>query len=103
MPYRDVNGTIMIDEVEAGTDIANLNKTKEALVSALNNIKYIITLNNDFQGMTAEAINEATIKYSASISEQIRNIDDTIDLINKVVNAYMTTDQSIANTINTTL
>lgn len=103
MPYTDETGKILIDEIEAASDIEKLNQAREKLTSALEKIQQVMTLNTDFDGPVKESVEEATVNFSSALQAQIEAIDSSIRNINHVVNHYMTIDQNLKNTINTYL
>ena len=103
MPYFDENGTITIDQIAAENDISKLNQAQEMLDTAYSYFSQITALNCSMSGPTATAIEEASEAMKYSIGEQKERIEDCIESIRRTISKYQAIDESLKNTINTSV
>ncbi len=99
MAYVDQDGLIMIDEVEASEDIKKLKSALEALNDVLDIINNISSINGGFKGNTALTIESATLELVKQVNNQKQGIEDSISLINSLLEKYKTLDSNLKNII----
>lgn len=103
MAYVDQNGLILIDDVEVAEDINKLKTTLSLMEDTLNTINQIISINSNFKGDTASAIEECTVEMVNRVTAQKEEIEEAIRYINQVVEMYKTIDANMRDHINATL
>lgn len=102
MAFKDSNEKITIDEVAAGNDVKNLNKSKENLISAIEKFKEVISIASEFSGNTGTAIVENSSLIQKAIKEAIVRIETTTNNINSTVKKYQSVDSNLKDTIDGT-
>lgn len=103
MAYVDENGLILIDDVEVAEDITKLKSTIDLLDETLERINQIVSINSEFKGETAQALEEATVEMINRVTSQKEEIEAEIRYINQVVERYKTIDANMRDQINSTL
>lgn len=103
MAYVDQNGLILIDDVEVSEDINKLKNAMDLMLESLEKINEIISINSEFKGDIAEAIQSSATELTNKINEQKEEVEAEIRYINEVVERYKTIDATMRDQINTTL
>ena len=70
MAYVDQNGLILIDDIEVSEDINKLKNAMNTMMESLELINQIISINSEFKGDIAEAIQTSAIDLTNKIKEQ---------------------------------
>ncbi|MBP5416481.1 MAG: hypothetical protein J6Y58_03045 [Clostridiales bacterium] len=103
MPYTDANGTIMIDEIAANSDLSKLKASRDKFTEALNAIQVMIGENSEMAGGIKESLDESLLMLSDSIKTQINRIDEMTNYLKMVVSTYKAIDQSVKGSINSVM
>lgn len=103
MAYVDQNGLILIDDIEVSEDINKLKNAMNTMMESLELINQIISINSEFKGDIAEAIQTSSIDLTNKIKEQKEEIEAEIRYINDVVERYKVIDAAMRDQINSTL
>ena len=102
-PYVSLADEKLIDQIAAENDISKLNQAQEMLDTAYSYFSQITALNCSMSGPTATAIEEASEAMKYSIGEQKERIEDCIESIRRTISKYQAIDESLKNTINTSV
>ena len=103
MPYTDANGTIMIDEVAAASDISKMKASRDKFSEALDAIQQVLGANSEMAGGIKDSLDESLLTIAENIRNQITMIDNMTAYIDHVVDHYKVIDQGLKGTIDTVL
>ncbi len=92
MAYHDLNGTIMIDELAALSDIQKAERAKQVLNSASVSLKRLIAEAENFQGETAQALVQKSLELNGRISTLVNNLEAAQDYTRRTVERYRQLD-----------
>jgi hypothetical protein len=103
MTYRDMDGKITIDEMEANKDIASMKTAISKLKDSKVALTQLANKANELEGKTATSINTKSLELIKVIDERITALESAIDYIQKVVAHYQRLDQEVKSIIQSRL
>lgn len=99
MAYRDIDGRITIDEVEAQKDIASMRTAIIKLKDSKAALTQLVNKANELQGKTATSMASKSLELIKALEGRIAALEAAIDYIQKVVAHYQRVDQEVKRII----
>lgn len=96
MSYRDSNGNITINEVEANYDIDRIRRAIEYLNESKKALKGLINSASYMKGRTADAIVLKAKALVAEIDNLVARLNNDINIIKAAVVKYQNIDRALA-------